>query len=381
MKLHEHQAKEIFKKFGIPVLPGDVAETPEQARMIAREIGKPVVVKAQVLVGGRGKAGGIQLARSPEEAYEKASSILGMSIKGLRVKKVLVTQAVTIKTEHYIGIVMDRDQQSYTAMACAEGGVDIEEVASRSPEKIAKFTLDIYTGFLPYQARGLVLRAGFDPPLTPKIGSFFVALYSVLVANDADLVEINPLALTPTGEVFALDAKMTIDDNALFRHQDLLQFRELEGEDPLELEARSKGIAFVRLEGDIGIVGNGAGLVMATMDAVKNAGGRPACFLDLGGGSREEKVREALTLLLKMPTLKGIFINIFGGITRGDEVARGLLKVHAELHPTIPTVIRMTGTRAKEGLALLHDSPLIPVEDMEEGAKKIVQSCYGDFKE
>ncbi len=381
MKLHEHQAKEIFKKFGIPVLPGDVAETPEQARMIAREIGKPVVVKAQVLVGGRGKAGGIQLARDPQEAYEKASSILGMSIKGLRVKKVLVTQAVTIKTEHYIGIVMDRDQQSYTAMACAEGGVDIEEVASRSPEKIAKFTLDPYTGFLPYQARGLVLRAGFDPPLTPKIGSIFVALYSALVANDADLVEINPLALTPTGEVFALDAKMTIDDNALFRHQDLLQFRELEGEDLLELEARSKGIAFVRLEGDIGIVGNGAGLVMATMDAVKNAGGRPACFLDLGGGSREEKVREALTLLLKMPTLKGIFINIFGGITRGDEVARGLLKVHAELHPAIPTVIRMTGTRAKEGLALLHDSPLIPVEDMEEGAKKIVQSCYGVFKE
>ncbi|MGH8103377.1 MAG: ADP-forming succinate--CoA ligase subunit beta, partial [bacterium] len=355
---------------------GKVADTPEQARAIAVEIGRPVVIKAQVLVGGRGKAGGIKVANTPDEAFIASKAILGMSIKGLTVKKVLVGEAVNIVKEYYAGIAFDRDHHGFTAIASASGGIDIEEVAAQTPEKITKLTIDPYVGFMPFQTRILCFAAGFEPAFALKAASIFTSMYRALLDHDADLVEINPLAQLADTSIVALDAKVTIDDNALFRHQDLLKYKEVEGEDPLEVEAKVKGIQFVRLDGDIAVVGNGAGLVMTTMDAVKRAGGKPANFLDLGGGASEEETRKALELLLKVPGLKSIFINVFGGITRGDEVAHALLKVYDELKPRLPMVIRMTGNRAKEGLELLKGSPFKTAEDMTSGAALAVRLAY-----
>jgi succinyl-CoA synthetase beta subunit len=375
MKLHEHQGKELFARFGIGTPPFAIATTPDEAANLADSFGYPIVLKAQVLVGGRGKAGGVKLAHSRDEVLTAATDILKLSIRGLPVRKLMVTPAVEISREHYASIVLDRERRAFVAIFCEEGGVDIEEVAARNPAKIKKTTIDAGIGLQPFQVRSLLYSSDLPREVVPQITQIFLQLYRMMKAVDADLVEINPLAVTSDGKVIALDSKVTIDDNSLFRQPDLAGWRESEGEDPLEREAREQGIAYVKLDGNIGVVGNGAGLVMSTMDAVKNAGGAPACFLDLGGGAGEEATRRALSLLLKDSRLKSIFINIFGGITRGDIVARALLTVYEDLKPTIPIVIRMTGTRAAEGLALLEGSPLIPASDMSDGARKAVAAA------
>ncbi len=380
MKLQEFHAKTLLKSFlreKIPFPDFEVAETPEAVFDAAKRMGKPVVIKAQVLVGGRGKAGGIRLANSPEEAKEKAEAIFQLRIKNLPVKKVLVTESVDIAEEYYLGIVLDRRNRCYTAMACSEGGVDIEELAARSPEKIVKYSINPTEGFPPFLARKICFSAGFPAFLVPSIASIFSSLYDSMLHFDADLLEINPLVRTKSDRISALDCKMTIDDNGLIRHAELLTYREIAEEDLLEREAREKRIAYVRLEGNVGIVGNGAGLVMCTMDAVKAAGGKPACFLDLGGGSRAEVVRSALEILLKDQNVRSIFINIFGGITRGDEVAKGLIQVYNELAPKVPIVIRMAGTRSQEGLQILQKTPFITARAMQEGAKRAVELSEG----
>lgn len=372
MKLYEYQGKELFQRYGIPTPPFEVVTRAEEAVEKADSSGYPVVLKAQVLVGGRGKAGGVKLARSREECLRTAQEILSLTIKGIPVKKLMVTPAVEIAREHYLSVVLDRERRAFTAMFCEEGGVDIEEIAARDPQKIKKTTIDAGIGLQPYQVRTMLFEAGIAPESISAMTTIFLKLYRMMKAIDADLVEINPLVVTRQGEVLALDSKVTLDDNSLFRRTEFSGWREIEGENPLEREARDQGIAYVKLDGNIGVVGNGAGLVMSTMDAVKTAGGAPACFLDLGGGADEETTRRALTLLLKDSQLKSVFINIFGGITRGDVVARALLKVCEELKPRVPIIIRMTGTRAEEGLALLKGSGLIPVADMTEGARKAV---------
>jgi succinyl-CoA synthetase beta subunit len=372
MKIHEYQAKEIFAKYGVPIPPGRVASTPDEAAAIAEEIGAPVVVKAQVHVGGRGKAGGIKLAKTPDEAREMASQILGMDIKGLTVEKVLVEAAADIKDEYYIGITTDRAARRNIVMVSAAGGMDIEEVAATEPEKIAKLHLDPAIGLQDFQIRQLAYNAKLPPAAAKGIGPFLKALYQAYVDYDCSLAEINPLILTADGKLIAADAKFDMDDNALFRHKDMAQFQEAQEDDPIEAEAHKRGLTYVRLDGDIGIIGNGAGLVMTTLDVVQREGGRPANFLDIGGGAKAEVVRTAVDTVLLDKNVKGIFFNIFGGITRGDEVAKGLLEAIATLDIKVPIVVRLTGTRAKEGLELLEGSALTPAATMQEGAQKIV---------
>jgi succinyl-CoA synthetase beta subunit len=372
MKIHEYQAKEIFAKYGVPIPPGRVASTPDEVQSIAAEIGKPVVVKAQVHVGGRGKAGGIKLAKTPEEARAAATQILGMDIKGLKVEEVLVEAAADIKEEYYIGITTDRAARRNIVMVSAAGGIDIEEVAATAPEKIAKLHLDPAIGLQDFQIRQLAYNAKLPAAAAKQIGPFLKALYKVYSDLDCSLAEINPLVLTGEGTLIAADAKINIDDNALFRHKDLAQFQEAQEEDPIEAEAHKRGLTYVRLDGDIGIIGNGAGLVMTTLDVVQREGGKPANFLDIGGGAKAEVVRKAVDTVLLDKNVKGIFFNIFGGITRGDEVAKGLLEAMSTLDIKVPIVVRLTGTRAKEGLQLLEGSPLTPAATMQEGAQKIV---------
>jgi succinyl-CoA synthetase beta subunit len=372
MKIHEYQAKEIFAKYGVPIPPGRVASTPDEVQSIAADIGKPVVVKAQVHVGGRGKAGGIKLAKTPEEARAAATQILGMDIKGLKVEEVLVEAAADIKEEYYIGITTDRAARRNIVMVSAAGGIDIEEVAATAPEKIAKLHLDPAIGLQDFQIRQLAYNAKLPAAAAKQIGPFLKALYKVYSDLDCSLAEINPLVLTGEGTLIAADAKINIDDNALFRHKDLAQFQEAQEEDPIEAEAHKRGLTYVRLDGDIGIIGNGAGLVMTTLDVVQREGGKPANFLDIGGGAKAEVVRKAVDTVLLDKNVKGIFFNIFGGITRGDEVAKGLLEAMSTLDIKVPIVVRLTGTRAKEGLELLEGSPLTPAATMQEGAQKIV---------
>ncbi|MDF2441057.1 MAG: succinyl-CoA synthetase beta subunit [Abditibacteriota bacterium] len=372
MKIHEYQAKEIFAKYGVPIPSGRVAMTPDEAATVAQEIGGTVVVKAQVHVGGRGKAGGIKLAKTPEEARDAAAQILGMDIKGLIVQEVLVEQAADIKEEYYIGITTDRAARRNIVMVSAAGGIDIEEVAVEAPEKIAKLHLDPALGLQDFHIRGLAYAAKLPAAATKGIGPFLKALYKVYVDYDCSLAEINPLVLTGDGKLIAADAKINIDDNALFRHKELAQFQEAQEEDPIEAEAHKRGLTYVRLEGDIGIIGNGAGLVMTTLDVVQREGGRPANFLDIGGGAKAEVVTKAIDTVLLDKNVKGIFFNIFGGITRGDEVAKGMLEAIGTMNINVPIVVRLTGTRAKEGLALLEGSSLTPAATMQEGAQKIV---------
>jgi succinyl-CoA synthetase beta subunit len=372
MKIHEYQAKEIFAKYGVPIPPGRVASTPDEAATIAEEIGKPVVVKAQVHVGGRGKAGGIKLAKTPDEAREMASQILGMDIKGLTVEKVLVEAAADIKDEYYIGITTDRAARRNIVMVSAAGGMDIEEVAATEPEKIAKLHLDPAIGLQDFQIRQLAYNAKLPPAAAKGIGPFLKALHQAYMDYDCSLAEINPLILTGDGKLIAADAKFDMDDNALFRHKDMAQFQEAQEDDPIEAEAHKRGLTYVRLDGDIGIIGNGAGLVMTTLDVVQREGGKPANFLDIGGGAKAEVVRTAVDTVLLDKNVKGIFFNIFGGITRGDEVAKGLLEAMSTLDIKVPIVVRLTGTRAKEGLELLEGSALTPAATMQEGAQKIV---------
>jgi succinyl-CoA synthetase beta subunit len=372
MKIHEYQAKDILARYGIPVQPGKVATTPEQAEAIAREFGVPVVIKAQVYVGGRGKAGGIQFGDTPEQARESARRVLGMDIKGLTVQKVLVTPKIAIQEEYYVGILLDRASQAPLVMVSAAGGVDIEEVAATTPEKIVKQPIDMRWGLLPYQARMLLQQAGMPHAVIGRGGAILSALARAFIECDASLAEINPLALTADGQVLAADAKILIDDNALIRQQEFAAWAEPEEANPLEFEARSEGLTYVKLDGDVGIIGNGAGLVMTTLDMVARAGGKPANFLDIGGGAKADIMKKALLFVARDPDVRGILVNIFGGITRGEEVARGIIMAQAELPAGMPLVARLSGTGAEEGRTLLAGAGLLWAADMREGAQKIV---------
>ncbi len=372
MKLHEYQTKQIFADHGIPIPKGWVAETPEEAERIARELGGPVAVKAQVLVGGRGKAGGIKLARTPEEARQVAEAILSMTIKGLPVRKVLVEEAAAIAQEIYLGITNDRAAKRPVVMASSEGGVDIEEVARRSPEKIARTHIHPLLGLQAYQIRGLASDIDLPREHWSKFIAFARALEAVYHKYDATLVEINPLVITQEGDLLALDAKMVVDDNALFRHPELEEMRDLDAEDPVEVEARKYGLSYIKLEGNIGCMVNGAGLAMATMDIIKLYGGEPANFLDIGGGASAERVAHAMRFILSDPKVKAVLINIFGGITRGDEVARGILQALEEVKPNVPMVVRLVGTNAEEGMALLQEAAMETATTLSEAAQKAV---------
>ncbi|MBB5232907.1 ADP-forming succinate--CoA ligase subunit beta [Deinococcus budaensis] len=363
MKLHEYQGKELLRRFGVNVQDGKVAYTPDEVRQIAREYGQPVVVKAQVHVGGRGKAGGVKFSPDIDKAFENGEKILGMDIKGLTVKKVLVTKAVDIDagTEYYVGMIVDRNVQSYTLMASAEGGMEIEEVAEATPEKIIKHRVDPVTGLRPFEAREVALKAGFKGNLN-KIADMMVKMSEAALKMDAVLVEINPLFVDEGGTPLALDTKFEIDDNAMYRHKDLSDWRELEAEHPLEIEASKYGFAYVKLDdGNVGVLGNGAGIVMTSLDVVNRAGAKPANFLDIGGGAKAEIVYNAVKLVSKDPDVKSIFINIFGGITRADEVAKGVIQALEDGILTKPVRMRIAGTAEDEAKALLAEvgSPLI----------------------
>ena len=380
MNIHEYQAKRLFAQYDIPIPNGDVAETPAQARKIAERLGVPVVVKAQVLVGGRGKAGGIKLARTPAEAEEKAAQILGMEIKGLRVQKVLVDEAADIQAELYLGVVLDRGSKRIVLMASSEGGVDIEEVAARSPEKIVRVTVDPFLGLRDYQARELAYGIGLDKGLVRSFTSIAHGLYRAFTENDASLAEINPLVITGDGKLLAVDGKMNIDDSGLYRHPELAAMRDISAEDESERLAREAGLSYVELQGEIGCMVNGAGLAMATMDIVKLYGSEPANFLDIGGGARAEKVAAALRIILRDPRVKAVLFNIFGGITRGDEVARGILAALREIDTDVPMVIRLVGTRAEEGRRLLAEANMITAETLSEAAQKAVAAARGELR-
>jgi succinyl-CoA synthetase beta subunit len=372
VKIHEYQAKEILRQYSIPISPGRVATTPEQAEQIAREFGVPVVVKAQVYVGGRGKAGGVKFGETPEQAREVAGQILGMNIKGLTVEKVLVGPKVAIQEEYYAGVVMDRASQAPVVMVSAAGGVDIEEVAEQTPEKIIKHAVDVRWGLPPYLARELLAQAGMPSVVIAKGGTILSNLARAFVECDATLAEINPLALTPDGEVIAADAKILIDDNALFRQKVYASWAEPEEANPLEFEAKAAGLTYVKLDGDVGIIGNGAGLVMTTLDMVARAGGKPANFLDIGGGAKAEVMKKALLFVARDPQVKGVLVNIFGGITRGEEVAQGIIMAQGELPAGMPIVARLSGTGEVEGRAMLANAGLTWGTDMRDAAQKIV---------
>jgi succinyl-CoA synthetase beta subunit len=359
MKLHEYQSKLIFAKYGIPIPKGRVASTATEARQIAEELGGRVVVKSQVLVGGRGKAGGIRLAKSPKETEEIATQILGMEIKGLPVRKVLIDEAANIEQEIYLGITNDRSTRRPVIMASAAGGVEIEEVARTTPEKILKVHIDPLLGLKDFQSR--YIAAGIDLPRDnwKEFAKISLGLWKAYSENDATLAEINPLVITKDKHLVAVDGKMLIDDNALFRQADLAEMRDLDEEASSETEARKYGLTFIKLDGQIGCMVNGAGLAMTTMDIVKLFGGEPANFLDIGGGANSDKVAAALRIILSDRNVKVILINIFGGITRCDEVAKGILLALDEVKTNIPMVVRLVGTNAEEGIRLLADAKMI----------------------
>ena len=372
MKIHEYQAKDILARYGVPLQPGRVAYTPEEAEAIARELGGPVVIKAQVYVGGRGKAGGIQFGDTPAQARTAAAKVLGMDIKGLKVEKVLVVSKIDIKEEYYLGIILDRKTQAPVVMVSKEGGIDIEEVAATAPEKIVKQPIDMRWGLRPFEARDILARAGLPHQVIGKGGAILTALAKAFIDSDASLAEINPLVLTSNGQVQAADAKILLDDNGLFRQKEYAAWAESEESNPLEYEAKQEGLTYVKLDGDIGIIGNGAGLVMTTLDMVARVGGKPANFLDIGGGAKAEVMRKALIFVARDPQVKGILVNIFGGITRGEEVAKGVIMAQAELLKGMPIVVRLSGTGAEEGKAMLKDAGLDWGKDMREAAQKIV---------
>jgi succinyl-CoA synthetase beta subunit len=375
--LYEYQGKELFARFGIPVSEGKLATSGEDARAAAEELGPQVVVKAQVLTGGRGKAGGIRLADSPEDAERHASEILGMDIRGYPVRKVWIEKASEIAKEYYLSITFDRGEKKPLFMLTTQGGVDIEEIAERSPDALARLHVDPLVGFQPYQARWLCFTAGIgDPNEQKQVVGLVGRLYDAFVGADAMLCEINPLVVTPEGEVRALDAKFTVDDNALFRHADIGEMRDLEAADPHERLAREKDVTYVKLDGEIGILGNGAGLVMSTLDVIDQAGGRPANFCDLGGGGDAQGVVDALEVITSDPQVRAILFNIFGGITRCDEVARGILEALERMSIDFPIVVRLDGTNAEEGRAMLVEAarPNLHVEEtMLSAAERVVE--------
>lgn len=375
MKLHEYQSKQIFSRFSIPIPKGRVAVTPQEAAQVAEELASRVVIKAQVLVGGRGKAGGIRLAKTPKETAEMATQILAMDIKGLPVRKVLVDEAAQIDKEIYLGITNDRAARKPVMMASAAGGVDIEEVARENPEKIIKIHIDPLLGLRDYQAWDIA--AGIDLPREHWRGFGQIArgLWDAYIASDATLAEINPLVITADNHLLAVDGKMVIDDNALFRHPDLGEMRDLDVEAASEIEARKYGLSYIKLDGNIGCMVNGAGLAMTTMDIIKLFGGEPANFLDIGGGAGEDKVAAALRIILSDPNVKAVLLNVFGGITRGDEVARGILAALQEVKTVVPMVIRLVGTNADEGRQILADANMITANTLAEAAQKSIAAA------
>ena len=383
MNLHEYQSKARFAEFGIPTLRGKTATTPQEAYEIARELGGTVVVKSQVLVGGRGKAGGIKLAKNPEEAEQYANTILGMKIKGMTVRKVLIDPAANIKTEIYLGITNDRAAGQPVMMASSEGGVEIEQVAHEKPEAITRERIDPFLGLRDYQARNLANGINLPREHWKAFTKIANSLYKCFLESDAVLTEINPLVITAEGQLLALDGKMSIDDSALYRHPDLAEMRDLDAEPKEVTEARAAGLSYVKLNGQIGCMVNGAGLAMTTMDMTKLYGGDdigPANFLDIGGGAKADKVAAALRIILADPNVKSVLFNIFGGITRGDEVARGILQALDEVKPGVPMVIRLVGTNAEEGRAIIdnaHVPNLFSAATLTDAAKRAVELAKG----
>jgi succinyl-CoA synthetase beta subunit len=375
--LYEYQGKELFRRFGIPVSEGRLATSPAEARTAAGEIGGQVVVKAQVLTGGRGKAGGVKLADDPDDAERKAEDILGLDINGHIVRKVWVESASEIAKEYYLSVTFDRGTKKTLFMLTTEGGIEIEEVAARSPEALARLHVDPLEGFQPYQARRIIYGAGIDDPDEQKqILAIVENLYRCFVESDAMLCEINPLIVTPEGEVRALDSKFTVDDNALYKHDDIAAMRDPEAYPPEERAAREKGVTYVKLDGDVGILGNGAGLVMSTLDVIALVGGRPANFCDLGGGGDAQGVVDALEVIAADPQVKSILFNIFAGITRCDEVARGILEALSQMTIDHPIVVRFDGTNAEEGREILAEAapPNLHVEPtMLDAARRAVE--------
>jgi len=377
VNIHEYQAKEIFRKYGIPIPPGEVASTPEEAEAIARKFGSTVVVKAQVHAGGRGKAGGVKLAKTPAEAKSIAAQILKLTIKGLPVQKVLVTPAADIASEAYVGIIVDRGSKRAVFMASAAGGIDIEEVAAKTPEKLMKHPIDPRYGLQAYEAMQLAFFLYSDMKQVRAAAKILQQLYRAFSENGGSLAEINPLVTTPAGDVVALDAKMVIDDNELDRRPDIAALRDESAEEASEVEARKANLTFIKLDGNVGCIVNGAGLAMATMDLVKYYGGEPANFLDIGGSSNPEKVVAALRIITGDPNVKAILFNIFGGITRTDDVANGIVTAIKQNPLKVPLVIRLTGTNEEIAVDILKENGLSAMTDMDEAVKKAVALATG----
>ncbi len=377
MKLHEYQSKQIFSNYGIPIPSGRIAANAADAKQIAEELGGHVVIKSQILVGGRGKAGGIRLAKSPQQAEDLATQILGMEIKGLPVRKILVDEAASIETEIYLGITNDRSERKPVMMASSAGGVEIEHVAKETPDKIVKVHIDPLLGLRDYQARDLA--AGIDLPREHwrTFGQIGRGLWQAYLRSDATLAEINPLVITSQNRLLAVDGKMVLDDNALFKHPDLAEMRDVDVEPKAETEARKYSLSFIKLDGYIGCMVNGAGLAMATMDIIKLHGGKPANFLDIGGGASSEKVAAALRIILSDANVKAVLFNIFGGITRGDEVARGILAALQEVKTDVPMITRLVGTNAEEGRQILSEANMITAETLVDAAKKAISAAQG----
>ncbi len=384
MNIHEYQAKEVLRKYGVAVLKGKVAFTPEEAEAAANELGGGLcVVKAQIHAGGRGKAGGVKLAKTPQEAKAIAASLLGKKLvthqtgpEGKEVQKVFVEQGCDIAKEYYLGLVLDRATSRVTFMASSEGGVEIEEVAAHSPEKILRETVDPAVGFSDYEGRKLAYGLGLPKESVNKAVGFMRGLYRAFVESDASMTEINPLVLTKSGDLIALDAKIGFDDNALFRHKDILEMRDTTEENPKEVEASKFDLSYIALDGNIGCMVNGAGLAMATMDIIKFYGAEPANFLDVGGGATTEKVTEAFKIILSDKNVKGVLVNIFGGIMRCDVVATGVVEAAKQVKLSVPLVVRLEGTNVDQGKKILAESGLniTPANDLADAAKKIVDA-------
>ena len=387
MKIHEYQAKELLRRFGVPTPEGKVATTVEEAVENAKALGTlPVVVKAQIHAGGRGKGGGVKVCKTLEDAEQAAKTILGMNLvthqtgpQGQLVKRLLIEQGVAIEKELYLGLTLDRATKRVTVMASSEGGTEIEEVAEATPEKIHRAAVDPAVGLSPYQVRDIWFGMGLDPKLLGKATKMCTALYEATVATDAALVEINPLIITQDGDLLALDAKMTFDDNALYRHADVVAYRDLDEEDPKEIEANKYDLSYIALEGNVGCMVNGAGLAMATMDIIKHCGGQPANFLDVGGGANAEKVKAAFSIILRDPDVKAVLVNIFGGIMKCDVIAEGVIQAAKEIELKIPVVVRLEGTNVELGKKMLNESglALISADDMLDAAKKVVAAAQG----
>jgi len=375
VKLQEYRSNEILARHGVPVAAGEIATSPDAARAAAERIGGPVVVKAQVLVGGRGKAGGVKMAATPDEAAARTAEIIGLEIKGVTVRTVLVAPAAQIAKEYYLGLILDRGGQAVTIIASADGGVEIEETAKTNPGAILRLPLHPLLGLQEHQVRRVGFFLGLRAELRKEFATIMRGLCAAFMESDADLAEINPLVVTDAGELLALDAKIVLDDSALFRHPELESLRDLGEEEPSETAARDAGINFIKLDGSIGCMVNGAGLAMTTMDLVKLAGGEPANFLDIGGGAKADRVAAAFRIILDDPSVRAILINIFGGITRGDEVAHGIVEARASLGRQVPMVVRIVGTNAAEAAEILRAANLITADSLDDAARKAVAAA------